>query len=293
MIRSMFSAISGMLNHQLRMDVIGNNLSNVNTVGYKTRRTTFSEAFAQVSRTASASAPVGLSVGLGSNVSGTDTLFTQGAFQRTNLPSDIGISGEGFFTVTGNANSTGERYFTRAGDFVLDVNGYLRTADGFYLQGYTSNGGFATNVVAGNSAVPAAPEAEANISSVQIAKTIAGTEAVVSYSIGQDGAIILAGENGTTRVAGYMALADFGNNNGLDYKFNSFYQSSQASGTQTYYQANTGPVGGTQQGVLELSNVDIASQFADMVVTQRGFDANAKLITTSDEMLQTIVNIKR
>ena len=323
MIRSMYSAISGMLNHQLRMDVIGNNISNTNTVGYKTRRTAFTESFSQVSRSATESTPVGLSVGLGSNVVGTETSFTQGAFQRTNIETDLAIGGNGFFVVTtdqasdvgtGGYAGSGERYFTRAGNFVTDLNGFLRTADGNYVQGYSlvndnaaADQRFAQTytfddsslvVDSADPSVSGTAIAEAELHCVRIPDYItyttpASTERISNFSIATDGAVSIVGENGTSLVIGYVVLSDFGNDNGLTYKFNNYYQSSIASGTPNYWRANDGPVGTSQSGALELSNVDLAAQFADMIITQRGFDANARTVTASDEMLQTAVNLKR
>lgn len=293
MVRAMYSAISGMLNHQLRMDVLGNDIANVNTVGYKNRRTTFHEAFAQATRTASDAKPVGLSVGLGSVVNSTETSFTQGAFQRTDLETDVAIGGDGFFTVTAESDSTGERYFTRAGNFILDKDGYLRTTDGNYLQG-TGTFGATVNSTDVNVAPGSTPVAVGSLSSVQIPSTIADVgETVANWSIGTDGAITVVGEAGTPVTIGYLTLADFQNDNGLAYRFNSYFTNTQASGTPAYYQPQEGPVGTTQSGALELSNVDIATEFADMIITQRGFDANARTISTTDEMLQTAVSLKR
>ncbi|MFZ5806703.1 MAG: flagellar hook-basal body protein [Verrucomicrobiota bacterium] len=302
------------------MDVIGNNISNVNTVGYKSRRTAFSESFSQVSRSATSSTPVGLSIGLGSNVVGTETSFTQGAFQRTNIETDVAIGGDGFFCVmtgmTAAADGTsgsGERYFTRAGNFVTDLDGYLRTADGNYVQGYsvvaddaaadqhfTDTYTFVSSAVVVDSTDPGgAVIADTSLYCVRIPTDITytggggSTERIKSFSIATDGAISVVGENGTNMVIGYMCVTNFGNDNGLTYKFGNYYQSSVASGDPEYWRANDGPVGTTQSGALELANVDLASQFADMIITQRGFDANARTVNASDEMLQTAVNLKR
>lgn len=322
MIRSMYSAISGMLNHQLRMDVIGNNVANVNTVGYKNRRTAFAESFSQVSRSATSSHPVGMAVGLGSNVVGTETSFTQGAFQRTNIETDLAIGGSGFFCVTTDITTgtdgdtgSGERYFTRAGNFVTDLDGYVRTADGNYVQGFsdvnddaasgnnqhfTQTYTFADSSSVVNSTDPGGSTiAVANLYCVRIPDEITYTggggsvERISSFSVGTDGAVSIVGEDGTNMVIGYVILGDFGNENGLTYKFNNYYQQSIASGTVDYWRGNDGPVGTTQSGALELSNVDLAAQFADMIITQRGFDANARTVTASDEMLQTAVSLKR
>lgn len=319
MIRSMYSAISGMLNHQLRMDVIGNNISNVNTVGFKARRTAFSESFSQVSRSATSSTPVGLSVGLGSNVVGTQTDFSQGAFQRTNVETDVAIGGSGFFCVTASktdaadgSTGSGSTYYTRAGNFVTDLDGFLRTADGNYVQGfsevdddaaadqhftqtYTFND--AASVVSstdpGGALVAATDLYCVRLPEYITYDTPAATERVKSFSIGTNGAISVVGESGTNLIIGYLTITHFGNDNGLTYKYGSYYQESVASGSADHWRANDGPVGTSQSGALELANVDLASQFADMIITQRGFDANARTVSASDEMMLTAVNLKR
>lgn len=305
MVRGMYSAVSGMLNNQERMDVIGNNIANANTIAFKDSRMTFAQSFAQESKSATATTPVGISVGLGAQISSTDINFTQGAFQLTNIPSDLAIGGDGFFTVTTQEDGSGTRYFTRAGNFVINQDGYLQTTDGNYLQGYSSNGSFSTaytfadpTAVTDTSAppqpIPSATTLSAIIIPTQFTYTTpAAVEKVVNYDIASDGAINVTGENGTTMIVGYVPVVHFSNNKGLSYQFNNYYSVSSASGNPIYNQAGTGSSGTISNHTLELSNVDLAGQFADMIITQRGFDANAKTITATDEMMQTVINIKR
>jgi flagellar hook protein FlgE len=259
-----------------------------------------------------------MSIGLGSNVVGTETSFSQGAFQRTNIETDVAIGGDGFFCVltdkvdaADGSTGTGERYFTRAGNFVTDLDGFLRTADGKYVQGHSlvvdDNGNehftqsyeFADSSSTVDSTNPGgAVVLSADLYCVRIPtelvyNTPAATERISNFAIATDGAISVVGEDGTNMVIGYLVITNFGNDNGLSYKFNNFYQESIASGSAEYWRANDGPVGNTQSGALELSNVDLAAQFADMIITQRGFEANARTVNASDEMLQTAVNLKR
>lgn len=289
MIRAMYSAISGMMSNQTAMDVIGNDIANVNTTAYKSHRTTFDAAYAQVNIPATASKPVGISIGLGSNVVSVQTNFKTGAFQRTNVTSDLGISGGGFFKVNTDVGGSGTTYYSRAGDFIVDNNGYLRSVDGSYVQGYGTFTSPNASVITPQTAGTLTSSGDIRIPT----HMSDGIEEVADYSFGSDGAINLIGRNGTTELIGYVTLTTFQNENGLAYQFSNYYLATQASGAGVEYRANSGTSGSLTSGVLELSNVDIASEFASMITTQRGFDANAKTITAADEMLQTAVNIKR
>ncbi len=132
MIQSLFSGVSGMLAEQTAMNVIGNNIANANTTGFKSSRADFTESFLQVTRAATANQPVGLGVGLGTGVNNTTTNYDQGVFQTTNVPTDMGINGNGWFSVQ---STGGTNYVTRNGDFIEDSDGYLSTPDGNFLMG--------------------------------------------------------------------------------------------------------------------------------------------------------------
>ncbi|NLY67146.1 MAG: flagellar hook-basal body complex protein, partial [Tissierellia bacterium] len=153
MMRSMYSAVSGLRVHQTKMDVIGNNIANINTVGYKRQSVTFQEVFSEVIR--GASAPQGgrggtnpQQIGLGVSVGSINTIHTKGAAQRTDNPEDLMIDGEGFFVVSADPNLE-NRYYTRAGNFTLDRDGNLVTADGYKVLGYRidENGDLTSEVV--------------------------------------------------------------------------------------------------------------------------------------------------
>ncbi len=143
--RSLFSAVSGLRNHQTRLDVIGNNISNVNTVGFKTGRVTFQDIFSQTIRAASPS--LGnqgginpLQVGLGAQVGTIDNIFTQGNFQTTGRTFDLAIEGEGFFTLANMLDASGDRFYTRAGNFNIDSRGYLvNPSNGYSVMGLLAN----------------------------------------------------------------------------------------------------------------------------------------------------------
>lgn len=294
MIRSLYSAVSGMLNNQRAMDVIGNNIANANTVAFKDSRTDFADAFYQVSRSSTPNQPVGNQVGLGSIVVSTPSQFTQGAFQRTDVPTDVAINGSGFFVVQDVAATTNA--LTRAGDFILDqgdatatpaVLGYLRTQDGWFVMG-NADGPPPT-------AIPAAGQNITGMDKIYIPVNVAAGELTSSFTIDSDGTVTAVGQLGTNLVVGYIGVADFPNPNGLIRTGSNRFEYNGAAGPSAtaVKTPGTGTSGTLQQGALELSNVDLAEQFSDMIVTQRAFDANARTISTSDEMLQTITNLKR
>jgi len=279
MIQSLFSGVSGMLANQTDMDVIGDNIANANTNGYKGARANFVSSFEQVTTAATVNNPVGMEVGLGVNIGSTETNFNQGVFQTTNVPTDMGINGSGWFTVQ---TVGGTDLLTRDGDFVEDSSGYLRTPDGGFLMG-----------VMGTTA-PTTPTAGTPPDKIQIPATITATSSpVVSFAVDSTGAITATGQDGSTETVGFVTLQKFSNDNGLVNIGSNYYQYAAAAGTNQYYQASQAGAGTIQTGVLEASNVDLSTEFANMIIAQRGFEAAAKVITTSDQMLQTVTNLKQ
>ncbi len=271
----MFNAVGGLLAQQTRLDVIGNNLANTNTISYKYSSVESATVFDQLSSPATTSKPVGIGVGLGTVISGTVRNFTQGAFQRTDVPSDLGIQGDGFFTVQ---NAAGTNYLTRAGNFVKDSEGYLRTPEGYYLMGSTTlqtsaGGGFPST-------------------RIQIPSTVSG-ESTANYGIGRDGTVTVNGANGAQTVPGYITISKFQNSQGLQSIGDNLYQYNAAAGKNEFYGAGYGGAGTIQEGVLEISNVEMAREFSEMILAQRAFDANARTVTTSDEVLQVALDLKR
>ena len=265
MLRSMFSAVSGLRSHQTMMDVTGNNVANVNTAGYKASRTTFQETLTQQIRGGNgAGANQGgvnpMQMGLGSAIGATDAVFTQGASQSTGRPTDVAIQGEGFFVV----ESGGQRAYTRAGAFGFDDAGNLVTPNGDFVLG--------------------ADEQPINIDFAQYSEV----------AIAADGSI--TGRNTATQQIEQVAqlgLANFANPEGLTRAGNGLYTESQASGAAAIGEPGDGGLGTLQAGTLEMSNVDLAQEFTNLILSQRGFQANARTITTSDELLQELVNLKR
>jgi flagellar hook protein FlgE len=277
MIPSLFSGVSAMLADQTEIDVIGNNIANANTTAFKASTANFTESFMQVSRAATANQPVGLESGLGTNVNSTTTNFNQGVFQTTNVPTDMAINGSGWFAVQ---SVSGDNYLTRNGDFVEDTNGYLRTPDGNYLMGTSG------------STPPASPTDGFAPAKIQIPTTVSSGSPVISYTVDTTGAVSATGQDGTTQILGYITVQNYHNNNGLTDVGNGLYAYQAAAGINQYYQASEDGTGTIQTGVLEASNVDLSTEFSNMIIAQNGFDAAARVITTSNDMLQTVTQLK-
>lgn len=458
MMRSLYSAVSGLQNHQTRMDVIGNNVSNVNTNGFKKGRVTFQDILSQTMTGAAKPTDErgGLNpkqVGLGMSIASIDTLMTQGSIQTTGKNTDLAITGEGFFTM-----KFGEKiFYTRAGNFMLDRDGYLVNANGLKVQGwnaitlengeryinnsaplediiipiqsklearqttvvkYKSNLYNNTPILGPNptedeiiknthsasydivdqygtkrrlilnfrrvdlnqwrvSATVESPEGTLpvnnvtlNVGNVKIDTnneliinfntngTISsiteaaganpqtdadgqlvgvldftlpdgtrntinlefGTSGVVensitqfssptstrayyqdgyemgyleSFKIDDSGTITGTYTNGERRILSQIAVSTFVNPAGLTKEGESLYSESNNSGTPTIGAAGSQGIGKIYAGALEMSNVDLSETFTDMIVTERGFQANSRVVTTSDDMLQEILRLKR
>lgn len=293
MMRGMFSAISGLKANQTMLDVTANDLANVNTVGYKSARTTFQDSLAQLQRGAAGATQTSggsnaLQVGLGVQLGSVDNIMTGGAPQTTGNPLDVYIQGAGWLRVAhgdGTAVPT-EFQYTRAGNLAINSAGYLMTQDGHYVIG---RGATATPDGAGGFTY--APNATDTYIRIPPGST--------DISIGQDGAVSYVDQDrasptfGQRVVAGYLALAKFTNEGGLQRAGGSLWLESAASGPAMIGTPNADGFGQTIAGMLEMSNVDLATQFTTMITAQRGFQANSRVISTSDEMLQDLVNLKR
>ncbi|RSK27034.1 flagellar basal body rod protein FlgG [Bacillus sp. HMF5848] len=263
MLRSMYSGISGLKNFQLKLDVIGNNIANVNTYGYKKGRTTFSDIVSQtIAASTAPSNDMGgtntKQIGLGARLATTDTIHTQGSVQMTNRPLDIAISGDGYFII----NDGNDDLYTRAGNFYLDEEGKVVDGNGFYLQ------------KAGGGEIEIPDDAK-------------------SFSIGKDGTVSIVKADNSIDSKQKISLAIFPNADGLEKSGNNLYRLSNNSGNATDVQPGADGAGELISGALEMSNVDLSEEFTEMIVAQRGFQANTRIITTSDEILQELVNLKR
>lgn len=262
---------------QIKLDVIGNNIANVNTFGFKKGRITFKDAMYQTIGSASGGTDTrgGINakqVGLGSEIASIDTIHTESSLQNTSRPLDLAITnGDGYFVV----NDGGQNYFTRAGNFYIDETGLLVNSDGYRVQGINPE----TNA-RGDITIPKQITVDGNSVGLQ------------SISISQTGEIIAQYENGTVNTISNIALARFSNAEGLNKAGGNIFQSSANSG-DPQFGIGGGSYGTVVSGKLEMSNVDLSEEFTEMIVAQRGFQANSRIITTSDEILQELVNLKR
>jgi len=262
MIRSLWSAATGMQAQTINIDVISNNLANVSTSGFKKSRADFQDLLYQTLRTPGVSSsadtevPTGIQVGHGVRPCATQKIFTQGDFQNTGNQLDMAIEGDGFFQII---QPNGETAYTRAGSFKLDSDGRVVTSDGFPME----------------------PEL-----------TIPAD--TVALSIGTDGTVsaLLAGETEAS-VIGNIELAQFTNPAGLNSIGRNLYLPTSSSGDVTTGTPGEDGYGTIAQGYLEMSNVSVVDEMVNMIVAQRAYETNSKTIQASDEMLQTATNIKR
>jgi flagellar hook protein FlgE len=284
MMRSMFAAVSGLRNHQTMMDVLSSNIANVNTFGYKSQRATFKDSLYQ--NLAGAGAPTATSggtnprqVGLGMSLNSIDTMMTQGNAQSTGVVTDMMIQGDGFFRVAapgatfggvgGNDQTAGGEVYTRAGNFSFDSQGYLVTTTGQYVLGTVA--------------------ATGNVGRIQV-----DPATTAAINVDAAGGITAVSTAGVSTPIGTLSLAKFANAPGLERAGDNLWRASNNSGA-----AVVGAPGGAAghgnivPGALEMSNVDLALEFTNMIIAQRGFQANSRAITTSDDMLQELVNLKR
>jgi len=279
LLNSFNSGVAGIKTFSKSLEVIGDNIANVNTTGFKGSRVTNQDSFSETLKFSSAG--VGdaggtnaMQVGAGSSVASIAQVFTQGALTTTGGPNDLGISGKGFFKVQNS--STDEFFYTRAGDFRLDDTGNLLTNSGLNVMGI------------GNAPIKIDP--------------LNGTNPLQSYKIDKDGQVSAYYANGTAAVPkGQLMLTSFANPNALmrsgDNMLTNGSQTDGAAGGPAGATDSTGAnnnlYGDIIQGTLELSNVDLTQQFSDLIVAQRAFQANSRVITVSDSVMEEVVNLKR
>ncbi len=297
MMGGMYAAISGLDANQTMLNVTANDLANVNTVGYKSARVTFADSLTQVLRGSSGATtnnggtnPV--QVGLGVQVNSTDSEMSEGSFQSTNNPLDVAIEGSGFLRVGSGTPPAGPPYtaglpanmqYTRAGDLTTNTKGFLTTQAGEYVVGRNA---IATAGEGGNTYAPGTEDSY-----------IVVPPGSANVSIGQDGAVTYEDENAASPTyqqqvtAGYLSLAQFANQSGLERLGGSLWAQTSNSGNPIVGTPDTGGFGATIGGELEMSNVDLAGEMTAMITAERGYQANSRVITTADQMLQTVVNM--
>jgi flagellar basal-body rod protein FlgG len=262
MIRALYTAASGMNAQQANIDNVAHNLANVNTTGFKKSRVEFEDLVYQEIRTAGSAAsatteaPVGLEIGLGTRAVATARNFSAGNLQSTNAPFDLAIQGDGFFQIGLPDGTTG---YTRAGAFHLDAQGALVTSEGYAVQPQIT--------------IP--PNA-------------------TSVSISRDGVVsaTLAGQTATQEL-GTLELATFSNAGGLRPKGGNIFTATTASGDPETGAPGTDSRGTVTQGFLEDSNVSVVEEMVNMIVGQRAYEANSRVVKAADEMLGQVNNLVR
>jgi flagellar hook protein FlgE len=293
----MYAAISGLDANQEMLNETASNLANVNTVGYKAASVTFADSLTQVMRGASGPTSSNggsnvVQIGLGVQVSATQNEMTEGSFQSTNNPLDIAIEGSGFLRIGAGSPPASEPYtselptslkYTRAGDLSTNKLGFLTTQSGEYVIGRNAE---ATETETGPTFKPGKEETYIRIPP--------GSSDV---SIGQDGSVAYTDEEAGSKnfqqriTAGYITLATFPNEAGLERIGGSNWVQSANSGSPIVGTPNTGGFGATIGGELEQSNVDLATEMTNMITAERGYQANSRVISTADEMLGTLVTM--
>lgn len=299
--RALNTGVTGIRQFQTSLDVIGNNLANINTVGFKMGRVDFEDALTQTLKqptadTAGATGRTGsasVQVGNGVAVASVKNSFTQGAVNQTGVVTDLAISGDGFFIVRDSA--TNELFATRAGDFRVDSNGFLVTNQGHRVQGFNTELDIGTeytgtttgDIMMDKGTPPAALNADANAGISQI-------------NIDGNGRINILLTDGVQYTRGQVLLQKFTNPGALLKQGSNLYSGITTAGPLTAAgnfgqdnKPNTKGLGGIESGALEISNVDIAREFANLITTQRAFQANSRVVSASDEMLQEMIRIAR
>lgn len=296
MMKALYSGVSGMRSHQTKMDVIGNNIANVNTNGYKTQRATFRDVYyQQLKNPGAGSADRGgtnaAQVGYGTQIGSVDTIHTISGYGPTNKPTDVYINGEGYFTVE---TSTGDRLYTRLGALGFDSAGNLVDVNGSRVFGWnkdnvkTDTDGKIT-VDGDIEAINIAPPNDVEYTNITINSD--GTITAVYNNKKNDS----DANNDKIVTLGLISVANVENQDALILEGNSYYRESNNTGDITYEIPGSkgSGTGALVAGGLEMSNVDLANEFSDMIVTQRGFQANTKIISVVDQMLEELVNLKR
>lgn len=315
----MYSGISGLKVNQTKLDVIGNNIANVGTTAFKNQRIRFQDVLSQNLKFGTgASANVGgtnpSQVGLGVEVAGIDTMVSQGNMQPTGRNLDFAVDGDGYFVVArGKAEDDFEKldvYYTRDGSFALDDQGQLLTSDGYRVLGYLPEGAVA-NYKTGKDASTLTVQKDTTTVKTELQPLLipdevyyGGTDEkhkmkIKNFSVDKNGTINAVLQNNKVVAIGQIAMASFKNPPGLYKEGKNLYSTSASSGDALYRDgvgaadSNEKGYGDIIQGRLEMSNVDLAEQFTEMIVASRAFQANGKIITTGDEILQDLVNLKR
>lgn len=284
MLRSMYSGVSGMKNLQVKMDVIANNIANVNTIGFKSSRVMFQDIMSQTTTQATAGQPGGLGgtnmqqIGLGVQVGSIDTIHEPGAPTSTGRDLDFYLEGGGYFVVR---DGEGNNLYTRDGIFTRDGNGDLVNSSGMKVMGAVSTNNTTAPNITNNSPLKA----------LNVPKDFNG-QAYQSMAIDKYG-VVSAKYGNQDVIIGRVAVATFNNPDALQKLGGNNYGATVNTGNAILGAAGQNGSGMMQSGKIEMSNVDLSTEFTEMIVASRAYQANSRSITTSDEMLQELLNLKR
>lgn len=286
LIGTMGSGVSALRTFMKGLEVIGDNIANVNTTGYKASEAKYADSFSNILQRSSPSGAGGgntaaIGVGTGVMLAGVSANFNQGSLASTGKVTDLGISGSGFFHVRNAID--GGIFATRSGDFRWDDQGFLVNTQGFRVQGATGAG-------------------LGTVSDVKLGAPPAGSQRQ-SVSIDRLGNVVEFYSDGTSATTNRLLLQNFLDPNALVREGNNLYSGLLAAGPigstagfaldATAHSPGNNGLGSIQSGTLELSNVDLTDQFANLITTQRSFQAGSRLVTVSDTVLEDIVNLKR
>ncbi|MBM3879948.1 MAG: flagellar hook-basal body protein [Verrucomicrobia bacterium] len=275
MVNSLATGVSGMQRAQENINLIGDNLANINTNGYRKSTMSFEDSFYQTYQTGAmpGTNSSGAQIGTGVVVGATSASFSQGRYTAGTSNTHLAINGDrGFFVLAQDGN----QYVTRDGSFSLDAQGYLINKRGMRVQGYndparTATGDLKIDIPAGQTGAGEVPS---------------------EFRITDRGVVeVKVGENWLPR--GQILLQDFINPGALTKAGHNLFANLAAAGARPLAAPGSNALGMLSAGILELSNVDLATEFADLIAAQRAFQANARLITTSDELLQESIALKR
>jgi flagellar hook protein FlgE len=252
------------------LEVIGNNVSNVSTSGYKKSRAEYADTFYNALQNQGRT----MQTGSGEQVKSVSTNFDTEDSSYTGLESDIAINGQGFFRVTDP--KSGSTFFTRCGNFTRDSSGYLVTSEGYRVQGSGTLAGSDIQV----------PEKAVN-------PTTGLSESVSSWSFSSTtGELSLYFSDGTALSGGQIQLSNFTNPQGLSNQGGNMYKQTNEAGTRTEFLPADNQLATVKSQYLEQSNVDLTDEMSKMIVTQRGFQAGSRVITTTDQLMQDAIKMK-
>jgi len=326
LIGSLTTGVSALDSFEQGLEVIGNNIANVNTTGYKDETADYADSFSNILQEATpASSTTGgntgtMQIGTGVKLASVAGNFSQGTLTTTGTNTDLGISGSGFYLVKDPTND--QEFVTRDGSFQLDSQGYLVTSQGYRVQGLSDGSASYTATVDANGSLVYTQKATApaTVGDIQVnfnisigngltnntggaftdAQVTAGAPAMKNFTVDQSGNIVESLSNGDTFDRGTVLLQNFSDPNALTRLGNNLYGNTDAAGPEGgagMSGANNTPgsngLGSIEVGTLEGSNVDLSQEFANLITTQRSFQAASRVITTSDSVLDEIIHLKQ